>query len=136
MAECIFCRIADGGVPAAKLIETDSVTSFMDLNPVNPGHSLVIPRRHATSLLELTDEELRDIILTVGRVAAAVRDATNSSAFNVLQNDGRAAGQVVQHVHVHVIPRRAGDGFAFGWRQLSYKEGEMNALHRAIKELL
>ncbi len=136
MAECIFCRIADGSVPAAKLIETDRVTSFMDLNPVNPGHSLVIPRRHATSLLELTDEELSDIILTARRVAAAARDATGSPAFNILQNDGRAAGQVIQHVHVHVIPRHSGDGFAFGWRQLSYKEGEMGALHRTIRELL
>jgi len=136
MAGCIFCRIAEGGVPAAKLVETDKVISFLDVNPVNPGHALVIARRHAVSLLDLTDAELQEIILIAKRVARAARAATGSSAFNVLQNDGRHAGQVVEHVHFHVIPRRAGDGFAFGWRQLSYKEGEMGALQQAMRDLL
>jgi histidine triad (HIT) family protein len=136
MEACVFCRVVAGSIPAAKLVETDSVTSFLDINPVNPGHALVVPKRHVTSFLDLTDEELQAAILVARRVAAAVRGATASSAFNLLQNDGRAAGQVVEHVHFHVIPRHYGDGFAFGWRQLSYKEGELSALQQAVRERL
>jgi histidine triad (HIT) family protein len=136
MAGCVFCKIVAGEIPAAKLVEAESVTSFLDVNPVNLGHALIVPKRHLMSLLDLTDEELQAAILVARRVAAAVRGATGSSAFNILQNDGRAAGQVVEHVHFHVIPRHHSDGFAFGWRQLSYKEGELSALLQAIKKRL
>ena len=132
MGECIFCKIIAGQIPAATLIETDKVTSFLDIHPVNPGHALVVPKRHVSSFLDLHQSELHVLIFIARRVAAAVADATESSAFNILENDGRAAGQIIDHVHLHVIPRRPDDGFSLGWRQLSYGEGELEALRKAI----
>ena len=136
MGDCVFCKIVSGEIPAAKLIETGKVVSFLDINPVNPGHALVVPKRHVASLLDLRQDELHVAIFIAKRVAAAVAEATDSPAFNILQNEGEAAGQIIQHVHFHVIPRRSDDGFSFGWRQLSYKEGELEALRRAIRKEL
>lgn len=133
MTDCIFCKIIDGDIPCAKLLETDKVLSFMDINPVNPGHALVIPKRHADTLLELTQEELHSIIFVTRRVAGAVTETVDADGFNVLQNNGECAGQVVRHVHFHVIPRKVDDGFKFGWRQLEYKESELEDLTKRIR---
>ena len=136
MADCIFCKIIDGDVPAAKLIETDRVISFLDINPVNPGHALVVPKRHVTSLLDLQQNELHVAIFVAKRVAGAVVEATDSPAFNIVHNTGEAAGQEIDHTHFHVIPRRPDDGVEFGWRQLSYEEGKLEELQRAIRDRL
>lgn len=136
MAECVFCDIIAGNIPAAKLIETDKVLSFLDISPVNPGHALVVPKRHVASLLDLTQDELHVAIFIAKRVAGAVLEATGSAAFNILQNDGKAAGQIIDHVHLHVIPRSPDDGFSFGWRQLNYEEGALQSLQRAIQQNL
>ncbi len=136
MAECVFCDIIAGNIPAAKLIETDKVLSFLDISPVNPGHALVVPKRHVASLLDLTQDELHVAIFIAKRVAGAVLEATGSAAFNILQNDGQAAGQLIDHVHFHVIPRSPDDGFSFGWRQLNYEEGTLQSLQRAIQQNL
>ena len=133
MPDCIFCKIVAGEIPAAELIRTDKVISFLDISPVNPGHALVVPRRHVTSFLDLGQDELHQAVFVAKRVARAVKAATGSPAFNLLQNDGPAAGQVVPHVHIHVIPRSPDDGFGLGWRQLSYAEGELEALQQAIR---
>ncbi len=136
MAECIFCKIIAGEIPAAKLIETDKVISFLDINPVNPGHALVVPKRHVKSFLDLQQDELHVAIFVAKRVAGAATEATGSPAFNILQNDGEAAGQLIDHAHMHVIPRSPDDGFELGWRQLEYGEGELEALQGRISRLL
>jgi len=136
MSECIFCKIVDGQIPAAKLIETEKVISFLDINPVNPGHALVAPKRHVSSLLDLRQDELHVLMFVAKRVAAAVIRATGSPAFNILQNDGEAAGQIIDHVHFHVIPRDPEDGFRLGWRHLKYAEGQIEQLQQAIQQNL
>lgn len=134
MSNCIFCRIASGEVSAALLLDTETVVSFLDINPVNPGHALVVPKRHVVGLLDLTDDELASTGSAVRRVAEAVKAATGWPAFNVLQNDGEAAGQVVPHVHFHIIPRAPDDGFSLGWRQQSYEEGELDRMVERIRD--
>ncbi len=136
MGECIFCRIVSGEVPAAKVAEDDHVLSFLDINPVNPGHCLVIPKRHAADYLELSRQETGAMAALAQRVARAACGATGSPAFNLLLNKGAPAGQVVPHAHLHVIPRCEDDGFSFGWRQLEYDEGELDRLQAAIRERL
>ena len=136
MDDCVFCRIIDGQIPAAVLVETDQVISFLDINPINAGHALVVPKRHVETLLGLTNDELHATALVTRRVAAAVIEATSSPAFHVLQNNGESAGQVVKHVHFHVIPRRPDDGFTLGWRQTQPAAGQLAALQRAIQALL
>ena len=136
MEQCIFCKIASGEIPVALLLDTDEVVSFLDINPVNPGHALVVPKRHAGGLLDLTEREVAAAASVVQKVAAAVKAATGSPAFNVLQNDGRAAGQLIEHVHFHVIPRSPDDGFALGWRHGSYGEGELDEMVERIRREL
>ncbi len=136
MKDCVFCRIIAGEIPAAKLIETDVVLSFLDIAPVNPGHCLVVPKRHVATLLELSQDELNICIFTVQRLAGAAARATGAVGFNVLQNNGRCAGQIVPHVHFHIIPRSPDDGFKFGWREGSYAEGELEEVQRGIRKLL
>ena len=136
MEECVFCKIVSGRIPAAMLLETDKVVSFLDIRPVNPGHALVVLRRHASSLLELDQAELHTLMFVARRVAGAVLEATGAPAFNLLLNNGRPAGQIIEHVHMHVIPRREDDGFDLGWRQLEYAEGEMERLQEEIRRRL
>jgi histidine triad (HIT) family protein len=136
MEECIFCKIIAGEVPCAELVETDTVCSFLDIGPVNPGHSLVVPKRHVQTIVELSEEEVSACARVARRLAAAVMSATGSAGCNLLQNNDSCAGQLVPHVHFHVIPRSPDDGFRFGWRSGEYAEGEMEQMARSIKDRL
>ncbi|HTE47354.1 MAG TPA: HIT family protein [Gemmatimonadaceae bacterium] len=112
MTDCIFCRILAGDVPGSFVFRDDHVAAFMDIRPVNPGHVLVIPIRHAASLAGI-DAETAAAVMRVGqRVAAAIRESgVRCEGINLFLADGEAAMQEVFHVHLHVIPRFAGDGF-------------------------
>ncbi|MFP4026389.1 MAG: HIT family protein [Candidatus Brocadiia bacterium] len=134
--ECVFCQIIAGDIPAATLIETEKVLSFLDIAPVNPGHALVIPKRHVETLLDLTQDELHKLVFMVQRIARATTTATDADGFNVLQNNHECAGQEIPHLHFHVIPRFFDDDFKFGWRQQSYEEGEIESLQQDVKKLL
>jgi histidine triad (HIT) family protein len=107
---CIFCRVAEGNAPASFVHEDDLVVAFMDLAPANPGHVLVIPRLHATYIAELRDGEGTRLFEVAVAVAEAIRRASfRCEGINLFLADGEAAGQEVFHVHLHVIPRFAGD---------------------------
>jgi histidine triad (HIT) family protein len=105
MADCLFCRIADGGVPAELVYESPGAVAFLDRFPSARGHTLVVPRIHAATLLDLPDEAVGDVFRGVKTVMRKVRDGLKSQAFNVGWNHGAAAGQHVFHLHVHVLPR-------------------------------
>ncbi len=109
---CVFCAISAGQAPASVVYQDDDIMAFMDIRPVNQGHLLVIPRRHATDLAEL-DEQIGARCFTVAqRLAAGLRrSGVRCEGINLFLADGVAAGQEVFHVHLHVIPRYAGDGF-------------------------
>ncbi len=112
MADCIFCRILAGRADASVVWRDERCTAFMDIQPVNPGHVLVVPNRHAPSLAELDAESGGHIFQIAQRLAAALRrSGVRCEAVNLFLADGEAAGQDVFHVHLHVIPRFAGDGF-------------------------
>ncbi|MQY30006.1 HIT family protein [Nocardia aurantia] len=114
MTGCIFCRIVSGDAPATAVHETDALYAFLDIRPIARGHTLVIPKRHATDLDEL-DHETGAVIFTLGhRLAKALRRSElGADGANLLLNDGRSAFQTVPHVHLHVVPRRSGDTLAF-----------------------
>ena len=105
MAACIFCRIAAGEIPADVVHQTPSAVAFLDRNPVSRGHVLVIPRAHATSLPALDPAEVDGLFQAVREVMRKVDAALHPAGMNVGWNHGRAAGQVVFHLHVHVLPR-------------------------------
>jgi len=123
-ADCIFCKMVAGQIPVTKLYEDDVVLAFLDINPISDGHSLVIPKQHFEKLDECPAEVLAQVASHLGRIAAAVSSGVNSQGYNVLCNTGRVAGQVVEHVHFHIIPRNADDGVFNRWPAYKYEAGK------------
>ncbi len=127
MPDCIFCGILDGSAEASVVYKDEIVTAFMDIQPVNPGHILVIPNHHTAQLADLDPQTGGHMFQIAQRVAAAIRQTeVKCEGVNLFLADGEAAGQDVFHVHLHVFPRYAGDGFGlkFGpdYEQLPSRE--------------
>jgi histidine triad (HIT) family protein len=132
---CIFCKIINGEIPSSKVYEDDKVYAFLDINPINKGHTLVIPKKHSTDMLEDDDEDLKAVIHVSKNIAKAVMTAVNADGFNLGVNTKKAAGQVVFHTHFHIIPRFENDGLK-NWPGKSYEEGQMKEVSELIiKEL-
>ncbi len=111
--DCIFCAIADGEIPSFKVYEDDLVVAYLDINPFTEGHALVIPKAHSAGLLDTPDETLAAVVVRVKKVATHLKAALPCDGFNILQNNGEAAGQTVKHVHFHIVPRYGNSPFAF-----------------------
>ncbi|KAI9634435.1 hydrolase [Dioszegia hungarica] len=137
LATCIFCKIVKGEIPCLKLMETESVLAFVDIGPIAKGHSLVIPKHHAATLSDLPESEMADILPALKKIAIA----SGAQNYNILQNNGRAAHQVVDHVHFHMIPKpaEAGDkeGLVIGWPvQKDLSKDEIKTIYEDIKSRL
>lgn len=111
--DCIFCAIAAGEIPSFKVYEDDFALAYLDINPFSRGHTLVIPKVHTEGLLDTGDEALAKIVSRVKKVAAHLRTALPCDGFNILQNNGEAAGQTVRHVHFHIVPRYGAEPISF-----------------------
>jgi len=131
--DCIFCKIVAGELPSAKVYEDKRVLAFMDLNPVNKGHALVIPKDHYQNLTDLPPDLLKEIIQIVQKLANPVIEAVGADGFNLCLNNGEAAGQLVGHVHFHIIPRLKGDNL-HPWPGKTYQEGEKERIAEDIKK--
>jgi len=134
--DCVFCAIAEGRIPSLKVFENDMVFAFLDINPLADRHLLVIPKRHYERLDEMPPQELVELSRHLPRLARAVVAATNAEGYNVLQNNGRCAGQAVDHVHFHIIPRLEGDGLGYRWPAKKYPEGRDKQMHENIVEAM
>lgn len=134
MVDCVFCKIASGKIPCAKLYEDSKTLAFLDISPVHPGHTLVISKTHVGTYDALSAADRDALGLTLQKVAHAV--GTLGDGYNIMQNNGKAAGQLVMHVHFHVIPRFTNDGLHFDWPQQSYKQGEMEKVATRLQNLL
>jgi histidine triad (HIT) family protein len=110
VASCIFCRIAARELPSAELYEDDRVFAFLDINPLRLGHALIVPKRHAAKLEDSTPEDAAALMAAARRLAPLLGELTGAPDATVAINNGPAAGQEVPHLHLHVVPRRAGDG--------------------------
>ncbi len=119
---CIFCKIVKGEQPASILFRDELVLAFLDIGPINPGHALVIPVEHHTSLTTVSPAAQGRMMEIGARLGQALLRATKAHAFNLWLANGMVAGQVVMHTHLHVIPRFADDGFAWGWRAGTYPD--------------
>ncbi len=135
MPDCIFCRIVQGQLPAARVLETPAVLAFLDIAPVNYGHTLVIPKVHYQNLLELPDELWTEMGQVSRRVAQALRATLYAQGFNIGMNNFEAAGQVVFHAHIHVIPRYFSDGLKL-FPQESYKPGDLEKTAAQLRQAL
>lgn len=112
---CVFCAIRDKRIPAMTLAEDERAFAILDINPINDGHALVIPRIHAETIFEIAEEDAVATMRLARRVAAAVHKGLRPEGLNLLQNNGTAAFQSVPHFHVHLIPRWDDDGKGFTW---------------------
>ncbi|HPD17040.1 MAG TPA: HIT family protein [Planctomycetota bacterium] len=130
---CIFCKIIAGEIPSVQVYEDDRVVAFLDINPIAPGHTLLVPRDHYATLPETPPEVLAALMAAARPVARGLLAATRGEGFNFFQFNGACSGQEVMHLHFHVIPRRARDGVSFQWKQGKYREGEMAALGERIR---
>lgn len=135
MTDCIFCKIIGGKIPCDKVYEDDATFAFLDLNPVNPGHALVVHKHHHVDIFDTPEKDLCDLFCTAKKVAAAVLSATNSDGINIGMNNKQAAGQAVFHAHIHVMPRLANDGFKH-WPHQKRTADEQKATAAAIRAAL
>ncbi|THV07013.1 HIT-like protein [Dendrothele bispora CBS 962.96] len=130
LASCIFCKIIKGEIPGYKLVETELSYSFLDIGPLSKGHALVIPKHHAEKMHELPDEYLADVMPIAKKIALA-QGAEN---YNVLQNNGRLAHQLVDHVHFHVIPKpNEEEGLGVGWPTKTLSKEDLEAIWTDMK---
>jgi histidine triad (HIT) family protein len=129
---CIFCKIIRGDIPAYTVYEDSYVIAFLDIAPVNPGHVLVAPKLHSGNLDDVDDLMLAYLLRAVKRVGRAMVSGLGVKGYNVMINNGAVAGQLIDHCHVHVIPRRPGDGLT-GWPQARYKDDEARKVAAKIK---
>lgn len=133
--DCIFCKIAKGDLPCHRLYEDEEIISFLDISPIAPGHALVLPKKHFSTLEDIDEATLVRLYTAVKKIGGAIKLSLDLPAYNVSQNNGPEAGQVVPHIHVHIIPRKAGDGLR-SWPEGKYQAGEMEMIANKISSKL
>lgn len=130
---CVFCKIVRGELPSYKVYEDEKTLAFLDINPVSPGHTLVIPKAEDTrNIFDVSPEDWASTTETARKVAHAVEKAMNADGVNIMMNNRSYAGQVIDHPHIHVIPRFKGDGLAH-WPHKKYEAGEADTLSEKIR---
>jgi histidine triad (HIT) family protein len=136
MTDCVFCKLRDGQLPSAKVYEDDRTLCVMDINPLSPGHCLVITKTHAATVFDADVRDLQAAIATAQRVAHALRAGLAPDGLNILQANGAAAFQSVPHLHLHLIPRWTGDGKGFDWPLAAGKQEEIVANAEKLRAAL
>ncbi|MDO8492145.1 MAG: HIT family protein [bacterium] len=129
---CVFCKIISGEIETNKVYEDDDTLAFLDISPLNPGHTLVVPKEHSRNILEISDESYRAVASTCHKVAEAIKEGLEPDGINVHMNNESAAGQLVFHTHIHVIPRYANDGY-MPWHKKNYSKEEIELAGEKIK---
>jgi histidine triad (HIT) family protein len=138
MNDCIFCKFAEGKIETAKVFENKKVICFLDINPAGElsGHTLVVPKKHFESLESVDDESLKETILAIKKLVPAIKKVSGADGINVIQNNGKAAGQFVMHTHFHIIPRKFGDKIQLREERRLSKPLELVETAISIKEEL
>ena len=133
---CVFCEMVAGQISVTKIYEDEIVLSFLDIGPLSDGHTLVIPKQHFEKLHDCPSELLGQVGLRLGKIAKAVAAGMNCDGYNLLCNNGGAAGQLVRHVHFHIIPRNTDDGLFGRWPSYRYQQGEIETIAGKIRKNL
>ena len=136
MTDCVFCKLRDGQIPSMRIFEDDKTLAFMDINPLNSGHCLVITKTHAANLFEAELDDLQAAIASAQRVALAIRDGLKPDGLNLLQANGAAAFQSVPHFHLHLIPRWNNDGKGFDWKLVPGNREQIMKAGERLRALL
>ena len=121
---CIFCKLANGDIPTNSIYEDDEFKVILDASPATKGHALILPKNHFANLLEADDDVLAKALPLAKKIGNKMMKELGCDGINIIQNNGEAAGQTVHHLHVHVIPRFAGDGASKEWEHQSFSDAE------------
>lgn len=132
--ECIFCKIVKGEVPSKKVYEDKDVIAFLDINPANPGHTLVVPKKHAEDITKSDEEDLEKCIHVVKKITAKLKEKLNAIGVNVIQSNGHAAGQIIAHTHFHVIPRYENDMVVISYKRIQLSDADLEEIRKKISE--
>ena len=130
---CIFCSIINGDIPSYKVYEDDSFLAFLDISQAEIGHTLVVPKKHFENFLEMDDETASKMIVLVKEIANKIKNATHASGINILNNNGVSAGQSVNHIHFHIIPRYDNDDLVIRFTEHKLSKEEFIDLQEKIK---
>jgi histidine triad (HIT) family protein len=134
--DCVFCKIIDGEIPSMRVYEDDRTLAIMDINPVNSGHCLVIPKAHVPTLWDADPMDLQAAITAAQKVAVALKTVVKPDGLNMLQANGSAAFQSVPHYHLHLIPRWNNDGKGFDWSLVPGDRGQIPAIGERLREAI
>lgn len=129
---CIFCKIVQGQIPSTRVLETEHAVALLDIHPVNPGHVLIVTRAHHAHLADLPESIAAHAASLLPRLCRVIRAATGADGLNVIVNNGRAAGQTIDHVHWHIIPRFDDDSVNWPWPQGQYVGDELARMQARI----
>ena len=135
-ADCVFCKIRDGQVPSMRIYEDEHTLAFMDINPLNSGHCLIVTRTHAPTIWDADEDELQAAIVAAKKLATALREALEPDGLNVLQANGAAAFQSVPHFHLHLIPRWNNDGKGFDWGLVPGDRAQILKIGERVRDAL
>ncbi len=136
MTDCLFCKIIAGEIPCTKVYEDETVLAFLDIHPVNIGHTLIIPKTHAANLYDTPDITLAHMMSVTKKLSIAIKSALNTDGINIEMNNDSVAGQIIFHAHMHIVPRFLGDGFTHWNGARGYRESEMAEVAQKISESL
>lgn len=132
--DCIFCKIAKGEIPSKTIYEDAEFRVILDLGPAAKGHALILPKKHADNLYELSDETAASAMKLARKMALLMKEKLHCDGLNLVQNNDAAAGQTVSHFHMHIIPRYEGDGQSINWVPGEPSQEELEAVRKEITE--
>jgi histidine triad (HIT) family protein len=136
MSECVFCQIIQKQISSSIIYDDEQIAAFLSNHPVNVGHTLVVPKKHYENIFDITEKEAAYLFTIVKRMAQAVKDATGAEGIRIVQNNGEAAGQVVFHLHVHIIPLKPHNQFSHdGAYRDPNKQRDSEALKKDAKKI-
>lgn len=132
MSDCIFCKIANGEIPAKTIYEDEKFRVILDLGPATKGHALILPKEHAANLFELPEETAADAMKLAKKLGTQMKEKLQADGLNIVQNNGEVAGQTVMHYHLHIIPRYENDGQHISWKPGETTPEELEAVRSLI----
>lgn len=131
---CIFCKLANGEIPTSTIYEDDDFRVILDASPATKGHALIIPKEHYANLYELDDELVPKAFVLAKKMVKKLTPILGCEGYNIVQNNGEAAGQTVFHFHMHLIPRYEGDGVGLTWKPGELSDEVRDEILKKIKE--
>jgi len=134
--DCVFCKIARGEIPSAKVYEDQLILAFLDIMPASKGHCLVMSKNHYETFTEIPPNELCDLFEAAQKISKAISSALGNKGYNILLNNDRTAGQLIPHAHVHIIPRFKGDRIRLSWSHKKYEGREIEKIKEKIVKFL